>query len=64
MNIELSTAERDYLVNMLRDQLGNLKGQVRHSATSTFRDQLKAEEKLVTNLMARLGEPAAASAEN
>ncbi len=52
--IELSEAERDALLGVLRDRLGTMREQVHHSDTSTFREELKAEAALLQVLIAKL----------
>ena len=54
MSVELTSDEREFLVDVLRDCLGSLKGQIHHATISTFSERLKAEERLVTDLIDRL----------
>ena len=61
MNVELTTDEREFLVDVLRERLGNLKGQIHHATISTFNERLRTEERLVTDLIDRLSAPETAA---
>lgn len=54
MNLELTPAERDLLLETLKERLGEIREQVHHSMTSTFTDQLKQAEETAKGLIARL----------
>jgi hypothetical protein len=54
MNLEVSEAERELLLNILRERLGELREQVYHSTTSTFTEQLKTMEAGVNVLIGKL----------
>lgn len=60
MNLELSEPERELLLFILRDRLGDLRSEVRHSMVSTATDELKQREKLLIGLIKRLESDAAA----
>jgi hypothetical protein len=57
MNVELTTDEREFLSAVLRERLGDLKGQIHHATISTFSERLRAEECLVIDLIDRLSAP-------
>ena len=61
MNAELATDEREFLADVLRERLGNLKAQIHHATISTFSERLRAEERLVTDLIDRLSAPETAA---
>ncbi len=52
--LELTEAERDALLEVLKDRLGTMREQVHHSDTTTFREELKAEAGLLQVLIAKL----------
>lgn len=54
MNVEITDAERDFLLDVLRDRYGTLREQVHHTIVSQFHDQLKETEKLMEGLMQKL----------
>ena len=51
MTLELTDAEREFLLDTLKDRLGTLRQQIHHSMTSTFTDQLKETEILMRGLI-------------
>jgi hypothetical protein len=53
MTLELTAAEREFLLEILKDRLGSLKEQVHHSRTSTFTDQLKEKEVVLVGMIAK-----------
>lgn len=55
MQIELTGEERDELVRILKNYLGDTKVEVRRARTSSFRDQLHEEEELLKGLLDKLG---------
>jgi hypothetical protein len=54
MNLELTTAERDLLLETLHERLGEIREQIHHSMTSGFTDQLKQAEQTARDLLAKL----------
>jgi len=54
MQLELSAAERDCLINLLADDLSDKRVEVRRTSTPSFRDRLVAEEQLRETLLAKL----------
>lgn len=52
--VELTEAERDALLGVLKDRLGTMREQVYHSDTTTFREELKAEAAMLQVLIAKL----------
>ena len=54
MNLELTDVEREFVLTLLRERLGELKEEVRHSRVRSFTDQLKANEDCVRGLIERL----------
>jgi ribosome recycling factor len=55
MQIELTSEERDEIVRILTNYLGDTKAEVRRARTSSFRDQLHEEEELLKGLLVKLG---------
>lgn len=54
MNLEVTEAERELLLNVLRERLGELREQVYHSTTSTFTQQLKKTEADIIDMIGKL----------
>jgi len=54
MNLELTDVEREFLLTLLQERLGELKGEVRHSRVPDFTDQLRAHEACVRGLIGKL----------
>jgi ribosome recycling factor len=55
MQVELTSAEREELLRILKNYLGDTKSEVRRARTSSFRDQLHDEEQLLKGLLEKLG---------
>ena len=53
MNLELTSIERDILLETLNERLGELREQVYHATTSTFKDELKERERTLKRLIAK-----------
>jgi hypothetical protein len=60
MNLNLTAVERDYLLNLLRLELGRLKGEINRTETASFKEELKADEAILQQLISRLESEAAA----
>jgi len=54
MTLELTDAEREFLLEILRDRLGTLREQVYHSSTSKFTDKLKELENLLRGIIQKV----------
>lgn len=54
MNLDLTADERDYLLNLLRQELGRLKSEINRTETASFKDGLKADEEILKQLISRL----------
>jgi hypothetical protein len=54
MNLEITPAERDLLLETLKERLGEIREQVHHSMTSAFTDQLKQTEQTAKGLIEKL----------
>ncbi len=52
--LQLSTAERDLLIELLTNRIGELRQEVHHSMVSTFTDQLQQTEVLMKGLLAKI----------
>ena len=57
MNAELSQQDRSLLVELLEHELRELPSEIRRTQTSRYRDELKAREKELRNLLHRLKQP-------
>lgn len=57
MKVDLSPQDRTVLVEILEHELRELPSEVRRTQTSSYRDELKAQEKVLRNLLQRLKEP-------
>ena len=55
---ELSDAEWELVVEMLERERGELPTEIRHTRTRTVREELRARERMVQDLLRRLREPA------
>jgi hypothetical protein len=55
MKIELTTQEREYLINLLQSALGDLREEIYHTDTFDYKEQLKAQEKLIHELLLKFG---------
>jgi hypothetical protein len=51
MRVELTDAERVFLLEMMQDRLGTLREQIHHATISTFNEQLRATETLLRGLI-------------
>ncbi|MFN8444891.1 MAG: hypothetical protein U0175_29160 [Caldilineaceae bacterium] len=54
MTLELSTRERDYIVKLLETAYKDLRQEIHHTHTSTFKDELKLDEEMVHQLIEKL----------
>lgn len=54
MNLTLTDEERDYLHLVLTEELGRLKGEIHHTQTSAYKDELRADEERLLGLIGRL----------
>ncbi|MGE5492534.1 MAG: hypothetical protein ACM31P_14730 [Actinomycetota bacterium] len=52
--LELNDQEHGMLVEVLRSFLSELRSEVSHTDTFAFRDQLKAQEHVIKQLLAKL----------
>jgi hypothetical protein len=55
MQLELSGVGRELLVEILQGRLGELREEIYSATVSTYKDQLKAVEVRMNDLLARLG---------
>ena len=60
MDMPLTAVERDYLLNLLRQELGRLKSEINRTEAAAFKDQLKADEAMLLALIERLSADSAA----
>lgn len=56
MELQLTDDERRLLIDILRGRLGELREEVYHATVSTFKDELKAREVVLSDLISRLEE--------
>ena len=54
MQLELNDAERQLLLKLAETALGDLKAEVRRTATKDYHDELVAEESTLVGLIERL----------
>lgn len=59
MRIELSATEHTVLLDILRERLGEMREQVYHADTSSFKDDLKHREAVIRGLIDKCEERAA-----
>jgi len=57
MNVDLNQQDRSLLVDILEHELRELPSEIRRTQTSRYRDELKAREKKLRNLLDRLKQP-------
>ncbi|MFZ0492782.1 MAG: hypothetical protein WAM81_06230 [Acidimicrobiia bacterium] len=55
MQLELSGVERELLVEILQGRFGQLREEIYSATVSTYKDQLKAVEVRINDLLVRLG---------
>ena len=55
MNLELTDVEREFLLSLLQDRLGELREEIHHSRVADFTAQLKTTEQCVRGLIGKLG---------
>jgi len=55
MEFEIDAQERDVLVRLVEQALGDTRVEVRRTSTPEFRDRLHAEERVLASLLRRLG---------
>ena len=61
MTLELTEAERELALNVLKNRMGDLRQEIRHSTVSTFTTQLKAMQDLLAGIIEKLELDAAES---
>ncbi len=54
MNVDPTAPERDLLLEMLRDDLGRLKGEIYKTETFEYKVELKAREATLVGIIGRL----------
>jgi hypothetical protein len=54
VNIPLNVEERDYLLGLLRDELGRLKAEIHRTETPRYKDELRRHEELLLAVIGRL----------
>jgi hypothetical protein len=61
MELALSATEGELLLDLLREELGRLKGEIYRTETAEYKSALKAREGLLVDIIGRLesGAPAA-----
>jgi hypothetical protein len=57
MILEVTDVERQFLLGILQERLGELKQEERHSRVSSFTDELKQNEQCVRDLIGKLAAP-------
>jgi hypothetical protein len=57
MILEVTDVERQFLLGILQERLGELKQEERHSRVSSFTDELKQNEQCVRDLIGKLAVP-------
>lgn len=57
MILEVTDAEREFLLGILQERLGELKQEVRHSRVPSFTDELRTNEDCVRDLIGKLKAP-------
>jgi hypothetical protein len=55
MEFEVDAQERDVLVRLVEQALGDTRVEIRRTSTPEFRDRLQAEERVLASLLRRLG---------
>jgi hypothetical protein len=55
--LSLTTEERTYLIQLLETSLKNHRVEEHRTRTPSFREQILQEEKLLEQLLAKLGQP-------
>ena len=54
MNVELSSAEREFLIDVLKDRLGTMREQVYHADEPRFKDELRASKGVLESVIKKL----------
>ena len=54
MQLILTEAEREFLLEILEGRFGELREEVYHATVSTYRDMLKGREAMLQDLITRL----------
>jgi len=54
MTIELTSADRSLLLELLEKELGSLKVEIHRTETTSFREELKAREQRLATIIGRL----------
>ena len=57
MNLVLSAEERVYILDTLEHAFKDLREEIHHTHTSTFKDELKVKEEMVRQLITKLKAP-------
>jgi hypothetical protein len=55
MEFEIDAQERELLVRLVEQALGDTRVEIRRTSTPEFRDRLQAEELILTSVLRRLG---------
>ena len=55
MEFEIDAQERDVLVRLVEQALGDTRVEIRRTSTPDFHDRLQAEERVLGSLLRRLG---------
>jgi hypothetical protein len=61
LELSLSTAERDYLVELLERTLKETRVEEHRTRAPTYREHVTKREDLIVSLLGKLGEPVAAT---
>lgn len=64
MQLTLTEAERDLLIEILRSRMGELREEIYHTTVSGYRDMLKAKEATLLGLLALLDAESAPTADD
>jgi hypothetical protein len=54
MNLDLTADERDYLLRLLREELGRLKAEIHRTEAADFKERLRSDEAILQGLLARI----------
>jgi hypothetical protein len=55
MEFEIDAQERELLVRLVEQALGDTRVEIRRTSTPEFHDRLQAEERVLASLLRRLG---------
>jgi hypothetical protein len=62
MNLNLNADERDYLLRVLREELGRLKAEIHRTEAADFKEGLRSDADILQAVIARLETEATDSA--